>query len=39
MWATQRLPHGLFAGNGSALNNAAAMIQIDALLAGAPPHA
>ena len=39
MWATRRLRHGLFAGNGSALNNAAAMIQISALLAGAPAHA
>jgi len=38
MWASQRLRHGLFAGNGSALNNAAAMLQIYALLAGAPPH-
>ena len=39
MWTTQRLRHGRFAGKGSALNNAAAMIQIYALLAGAPPHA
>jgi predicted alpha-1,6-mannanase (GH76 family) len=38
MWATKRLHHGLFEGNGSALNNAAAMVQIYALVAGAPPH-
>ncbi len=39
MWNTKRLNHGLFAGNGSQLNNAAAMIQIYALAAGAQPHA
>jgi Glycosyl hydrolase family 76 len=38
MWASKRLRHGFFAGNGSPLNNAAAMVQIDALLAGAQPH-
>jgi hypothetical protein len=38
MWASKRLRHGLFAGNGSPLNNAAAMVQIDALLARAQPH-
>lgn len=35
MWQTQRRRHGLFAGNGSPLNNTAAMLQIYALLAGA----
>ena len=39
MWATKRLRHGLFAGKGSPLNNAAAMVQIYALLAKAQPHA
>lgn len=38
MWASQRLRHGYFAGKGSVLNNTAAMIQIYALVAGAPPH-
>jgi hypothetical protein len=38
MWATKRLRHGLFVGNGSPLNNAAAMVQIYALVAGAQPH-
>jgi hypothetical protein len=38
MWETQRTRRGLFAGNGSPLNNTAAMLQIDALLAGAQPH-
>jgi rhamnogalacturonyl hydrolase YesR len=38
MWETKRLRHGLFAGQGSPLNNAAAMVQIYALLAGAAPH-
>lgn len=38
MWATKRLRHGLFAGSGSPLNNAAAMVQIYALVAGAQPH-
>jgi hypothetical protein len=38
MWETGRTRHGLFAGNGSPLNNAAAMLQIYALLAGAAPH-
>lgn len=39
MWANSRLRHGLFAGNGSPLNNAAAMVQVYALLAKADPHA
>jgi hypothetical protein len=39
MWEQKRRRFGLFAGNGSPLNNAAAMIQIYALLAGAEPHA
>jgi hypothetical protein len=39
MWEQKRQRLGLFAGNGSPLNNAAAMIQIYALLAGAEPHA
>ncbi len=38
MWEFERLRHGLFAGQGSPLNNAAAMVQIYALLAGAAPH-
>ena len=38
MWASKRSRHGLFEGNGSPLHNAAAMIQIYALLAGAQPH-
>jgi predicted alpha-1,6-mannanase (GH76 family) len=39
MWESRRTRYGLFAGNGSPLNNAAAMLQIYALLAGAEPHA
>jgi rhamnogalacturonyl hydrolase YesR len=39
MWTGGRSRHGLFEGNGSPLNNAAAMVQIYALLAGAEPHA
>jgi hypothetical protein len=39
MWEQKRRRHGLFAGNGSPLNNTAAMIQLYALLAGATPHA
>jgi predicted alpha-1,6-mannanase (GH76 family) len=39
MWDHMRLRNGLFVGNGSALNNAAAMMQLYALLAGAEPHA
>jgi hypothetical protein len=38
MWETKRTRRGLFAGNGSPLNKAAAMLQIYALLAGAEPH-
>ena len=38
MWETRRTRHGLFDGKGSPLNNAAAMLQIYALLAGAEPH-
>ena len=38
MWDTGRIRRGLFAGKGSPLNNAAAMMQIYALLAGAEPH-
>ncbi len=38
MWESQRRRHGLFAGNGSPLNNTVAMLQIFALLAGARPH-
>jgi Glycosyl hydrolase family 76 len=38
MWASKRSRHGLFTGNGSPLNNTAAMLQIDALVAGAQPH-
>jgi hypothetical protein len=38
MWESGRLRHGLFAGNGSPLNNTAAMLQIFALIAGARPH-
>jgi hypothetical protein len=38
MWETCRIRHGLFAGKGSPLNKAAAMLQIYALLAGAEPH-
>jgi hypothetical protein len=38
MWASKRSQHGLFEGNGSRLHNAAAMVQIYALLAGAQPH-
>jgi hypothetical protein len=38
MWETERIRHGLFAGKGSPLNKAAAMLQIYALLAGADPH-
>jgi hypothetical protein len=38
MWDTRRTRQGLFAGNGSPLNKAAAMLQIYALLAGAEPH-
>jgi hypothetical protein len=37
MWTNRRLRHGLFAGNGSPLNNAAAMLQIFSLMAGAQP--
>ena len=37
-WEFGRTRGGLFAGNGSPLNNAAAMLQIYALLAGAEPH-
>ncbi|MGH9920782.1 MAG: glycoside hydrolase family 76 protein [Nitrososphaerales archaeon] len=39
MWESNRLPTGLFSGQGSLLNNTAAMLQIYALLAGAAPHA
>jgi hypothetical protein len=38
MWETCRIRHGLFAGKGSPLNKAAAMLQVYALLAGAEPH-
>jgi hypothetical protein len=38
MWESRRTRSGLFAGKGSPLNNAAAMLQIYALLAGAEPH-
>jgi Glycosyl hydrolase family 76 len=38
MWESKRSRHGLFDGNGSPLNNTAAMLQIDALVAGAQPH-
>jgi hypothetical protein len=38
MWERRRLRHGLFAGNGSPLNNTAAMVQIYSLMAGAQPH-
>jgi hypothetical protein len=38
MWETRRIRHGLFADKSSPLNNAAAMLQIYALLAGAEPH-
>jgi hypothetical protein len=38
MWETSRTRHGLFTGNGSPLNNAAAVLEIHALLAGAAPH-
>jgi Glycosyl hydrolase family 76 len=38
IWETKRLRHGLFAGQGSPLNNTAAMVQIYALSAGAGPH-
>ncbi|HTU38386.1 MAG TPA: glycoside hydrolase family 76 protein [Acidimicrobiales bacterium] len=38
MWSTRRLRHGFFSGQGSVLNNTAAMLQIYALLAGASPH-
>jgi hypothetical protein len=38
MWTSRRLRHGLFAGNGSPLNNTAAMLQIFCLIAGARPH-
>ncbi len=39
MWSRGRRRHGLFAGNGSPLNNTAAMVEIYALGAGATPHA
>jgi hypothetical protein len=38
LWESGRTGRGLFAGNGSPLNNASAMLQIYALLAGAEPH-
>jgi len=39
MWQTKRMRHGFFAGNGSLLNNTAAMVQTYALVAGAQAHA